>query len=60
MVTFVDSIEHPKSYVYCGVTLLYVVEKDHLLVKGSMFAYNWDSSFRKAVKSLEKSLGLNR
>ncbi len=53
MATFVSSIENPKTYKCGSVTLEYSLEKDHLLVKGTMFEYNWDSSFKKAVNNLK-------
>jgi hypothetical protein len=52
---FVSSIEEPRVFVHCGVVIFYSVEKDHLLVKGSVFDWNWDSSFKKAVLKLEET-----
>lgn len=40
------------TFTFGRVTVAYAMVKDHLLVQGSMLRYNWDTSYRAAVRAL--------
>lgn len=56
MSKFVSSIEEPRVFISSsGKIIHYTFEKDHLVVEGSVFLWNWDTSFKKAVLELQSS-----
>ncbi len=50
--------KEPIDFCHNDVTIQYVIYKDHLFVKGSMYLWNWDSSFNKATKALISFLSI--
>lgn len=57
MAKFVSSVEAPHVYVANGGKVLhYSWEKDHLIVEGSVFLWNWDTTFKKAVVELQAAV----
>ena len=53
---FVERLEEPLLFSHRGVVLKYGFEKDHLVIIGSVFSWNWDSGVRAAVRALRESL----
>jgi hypothetical protein len=55
--SFVTELSNP-NYIYThkNIQIKYILQKDHLFVEGSIFAWNWSAQFKEAVQALQTSL----
>ena len=54
-IKFTNSIPDANIYKHKGIEVRYEVKYNTLYVEGTVFLWNWDSSFKESVSGLEKT-----